>query len=138
MGDRGRVSGSELASIGLKGIESVRRPDAPAEFTQEQAAIWSSVVSGLPADWFPDETLPILAQYCRHVSRSRRIARLLDRLEKSEEVDVKEYRDLLKSEQEQSGVIATLATKMRIAQQSTYDKSKRKGVQGRRPWDIEG
>lgn len=138
MGTRGRTSAAALAVIGPNGIETVRRPDPPSDLTDEMADLWVSVVNRLPADWFPAETQPMLAQYCRHVIRARRLAQMIDATEKSSEFDVKEYRDLLRSEEEQSRAIASLATKMRISQQTTYDKSKKKGGSRSRPWDFTG
>lgn len=136
MGNRGRVSAAALTVIGPGGIETIRRPDPPAELTDEQAEEWRAIVNRMPADWFTRETEPLLVQYCRTIVRARRLAQLLNNTEKSEELDVKEYRDLLRSEAEQSGVLMSLATKMRISQQSTYDKSKKKPAGGTtRPWD---
>lgn len=135
MGNRGRTSSAALAVIGPSGIESVSRPVAPDELTDEQAGEWLAIVNRMPADWFPRETHPMLAQYCRHVVRARRLALLLDKVESSEAFDVKEYRDLLRSEEEQSRAIASLATKMRISQQTTYDKSKKKPQSARKLWE---
>jgi hypothetical protein len=136
MGNRGRVSAAALTVIGPGGIETVRRPEPPIELTDDQAEEWRAIVNRMPADWFTRETVPLLVQYCRTIVRARRLAQLLNNTEKSEELDVKEYRDLLRSEAEQSGVLMSLATKMRISQQSTYDKSKKKPAGGTtRPWD---
>lgn len=135
MGVRGRQGSAEIAVIGPNGIETVSRPHAPNDLTEEQAEEWREIVNRMPADWFPRETHPMLAQYCRHVVRARRLAQLLDKVESSEEFDVKEYRDLLRSEEEQSRALASLATKMRISQQTTYDKSKKKPSSNRKLWE---
>jgi hypothetical protein len=135
MKQRGRDSAAanEIAAIGK--LETVQRPDAPYDLTDEQVDEWRAVVARLPADWFTRETHALLAQYCRHVVRARRIAQLIDQAEKSDPFDVKEYRDLLRSEEEQSRAIASLATRMRLTQQTTYDKSKKKPASGRKPWE---
>ena len=135
MKQRGRDSAAanEIAAIGK--LETVQRPDAPYDLTDEQVDEWRAVVARLPADWFTRETHALLAQYCRHVVRARRIAQLIDQAEKSDPFDVKEYRDLLRSEEEQSRAIASLATRMRLTQQTTYDKSKKKPGSGRKPWE---
>jgi hypothetical protein len=135
MKQRGRDSAAanEIAAIGK--LETVQRPDAPYDLTDEQVDEWRAVVARLPADWFTRETHALLAQYCRHVVRARRIAQLIDQAEKSDPFDVKEYRDLLRSEEEQSRAIASLATRMRLTQQTTYDKSKKKPATGRKPWE---
>lgn len=136
MGTRGRVSTAALTVVGASEIDAVERPQAPAELTPEQKAEWYAIVNRMPADWFPRETHSMLAQYCRHIVRARRLGQLLDKAESAEDFDVKEYRDLLRSEEEQSRAISSLATKMRISQQTTYDKSRKKGSGGvRKPWE---
>jgi hypothetical protein len=43
--------------------------------------------------------------------------------------DIRAYDRLLKAQERKSRCIASLATRMRISQQSSYDKSKRKTVE---------
>jgi hypothetical protein len=136
MGKRGRTSAAALATTTISPVETLERPDAPYDLTDEQAEEWWAVVNRMPPDWFPRETHSLLAQYCRHVVRARRIAQLLNATENSKEFDVKEYRDLLRSEEEQSRAIASLATRMRLSQQATYDKSKKKPGSTKKPWEI--
>lgn len=135
MGSRGRKSAAELSVASESAVVSIERPVAPSELTDEQKFVWQAIVNSEPADWFTKATRPMLAQYCRHVIRARRLAQLIDRAEQAEEVDIKEYRDLLRSEEEQSRAIASLATKMRLSQQSTYDRKKPKGKGGKKPWE---
>jgi hypothetical protein len=138
MRTRGRKSAASLAVISSDGIETVRRPEPPEELTDEQAAEWRSVCNSLPADWFCRETHPLLAQYCRHVVSSRRVAQLIAAAEAADDFDLIEYDRLGKMAERESRIIASLATKMRISQQATYDKSKKKPTQARRPWDVDG
>jgi hypothetical protein len=136
MGARGRKSAASLAVIGPGGIQTVRRPDPPADLTVEQAKEWRAVVNRLPAEWFPRETHGLLAQYCRHVIRARRLAQAIEVAEGRDEFDFKEWRDLLRAEEEQSRAIASLATKMRLSQQSLYDKTTKRGPQADKPWEM--
>lgn len=135
MGSRGRTSGAELTVAALGHVESIQRPDAPYDVDNEQAEEWRAVVSRMPADWFQRETHPLLTQHCRIVVRARRVAQLLNAMEKSEAFDVKEYRDLLRTEAELTSTLMSLATKMRLSQQTTYDKSKKKPGQVSKPWE---
>lgn len=135
MGDRGRTSIAELSVIGSKGIETVRRPEPPTELTDEQAAEWRAMVNRLPADWFPRETQGMLAAYCRHVVSARRVAQLLQAHEAGAEFDLTDYDRLLKMQERESRALSSLATRMRITQQTTYDKSKKKPLQGKKPWE---
>jgi hypothetical protein len=94
-----------------------------------------AIVDRLPADWFARETHALLVQYCRHVVAARRVSQLIAALEADEKLDFKAYHDALKAQQRESSILASLATKMRISQQSTYDKSPKKGEGGKaKPW----
>lgn len=137
MAGRGRQSAAALELAHLAGgVTSVQRPDAPYDLTDEQADEWRAVVNRMPADWFPRETWPLLAQYCRHVVNSRRVAQLVAAAEAGAELDVVTYDRLLKMQERESRCIASLATKMRVSQQTTYDKSRKKGSGGvTKPWE---
>jgi len=136
MGARGRKSAASLAVIGPGGIETVRRPDPPDDLTPEQADEWRAVVNRLPSEWFPRETHGLLAQYCRHVVRARRLAQAIEAAESRDDFDFKGWRDLLRAEEEQSRAIASLATKMRLSQQSLYDKTTKRGSRTDPPWMV--
>lgn len=135
MEGRGRRSAASLAVISSGAVQAVRRPDAPGELTDEQAREWAEIVSRMPADWFPRETHTLLAAYCRHVVAMRRIAQLIEAQEASEGFDVDEYDKLLKMQERESRALSSLATRMRLTQQATYDKSKKKPGQTRKPWE---
>ena len=135
MKTRGRTSLAALSVVSGGVIEPVARPKPPGELTEEQAAVWREVVDRLPADWFQAETFPLLAQYCRHVVSARRVQQVVATIEAEEDFDIAEYDRALKMQERESRCIASLATKMRIAQQSTYDQSKKKGSGGvAKPW----
>lgn len=136
MKTRGRTSAAalEVATVAGK-IETVQRPDAPYDLTDEQSAEWWAIVNRMPADWFPRETHGLLAQYCRHVVAARRVAQLVDQAEKESEFDINAYDQLLKIQEREGRALSSLATKMRISQQTTYDKSKKKPPSGRMPWE---
>lgn len=136
MAKRGRKSGAELAVAAIVSpIETVQRPDAPYDLTDEQSQEWWSVVNRMPADWFPRETHGLLAQYCRHVVAARRVATLVKSIEADAEFDIVAYDRALKMQEREGRAISSLATRMRITQQTTYDKSRKKPVSGRKPWE---
>jgi len=132
------------------GIETIRRPDPPIELTEDEGEVWRVVVNRLPADWFPAETLPMLAQYCRHTVASRRVAAMISSLDEECAKAVKDgaaqgevvlgsakaLDRLLKMQERESRCLASLATKMRISQQTQYDKSRKRGaVAPKKPWE---
>lgn len=135
MGTRGRKSAASLSVVSPGGVRAIERPKPPTELTDEQAFEWRAIVDGLPADWFPRETWGLLSQYCRHVISGRRVAQLLEAEEASESFDVGSYDQLLKMQEREGRALSSLATRMRITQQTTYDKSKKKPAQNRKPWE---
>ena len=138
MKTRGRTSAAALAVIGPGGVSLLRRPGSPSELTDEQAEEWRAVVNRLPAEWFPRETHPLLAQYVRHVCTARRVAQLMAAAESAEAFDVGAYDTLGKMAERESRIIASLATKMRLSQQATYDAKKTKPLTNvKKPWDTE-
>jgi hypothetical protein len=137
MKTRGRTSAEAQAMTVLaESVERMQRPDAPCDLTDEESKEWWAIVERLPADWFPRESHSTLTQLCRETVRARKVAQLAHEMEKGSHFDLKEYRALLRTEAELSRVIAHLATKLRITQQSTFDDKKKKPVELRKPWDI--
>ena len=136
MGARGPKSSAAVAIPSVADLRGDARPTPPEDLTEEQAAEWRAIVGRLPADWFQRETHGLLTQYCRHISSARRLARLLD---SPETLSVKEYDLLLKAQERESRCIASLATRMRISQQSSYDKSRSMPDEpADKPWEFRG
>lgn len=135
MGTRGPKSSASMALVQGNPIEAVRRPIPPDELSDEQSDEWQSVVDRLPADWFPRETHGLLTQYCRHIVAARRVAQLIADHEKSDEFDVEVYDRLLKMQEREGRAISSLATRMRLSQQTTYDPKKRKPKAAAKPWE---
>jgi hypothetical protein len=131
MRQRGRKS---AAALRLVHSDTGERAESPRTLTKEQKEIWDATLAAMPHDWFSAENLPLLEQYCVLISRARAINKKMN----AESVGSSLYFRLLYVEQKFARNIAMLATKMRIAQQSTYDKSRRKGSQDLRPaWDAD-
>ena len=112
---------------------SIERPAPPDDLTADQAAEWMAVVGRLKPDWFGRETHALLAQYCRHVVAARKVARMLAELPES---CVDDYDKLLKMQEREGRAMSSLATRLRLTPQSTYDPKKTKGAgTGRdKPW----
>ncbi|WP_424967327.1 hypothetical protein [Dinoroseobacter sp. S375] len=132
-----RKSGAEIEAKALAParVEREARPDAPYDLTDEESQEWWAVVDRMPADWFPRETHGLLAQYCRHVVSARRVAQLIAQATAGEELDIGEYDQLLKMQEREGRALSSLATRMRITQQASYDPERRKeGKKTARPW----
>jgi hypothetical protein len=98
--------------------------------------VWILTVEGLPAEWFRPETLPLLEQYCCHASRARDLAEKI----RHGRLKAMKLKDAMKLELEQTRTMAHLATKMRLTQQSTFDRKKAKGTKSApfKPWGDDG
>ena len=160
MGQRGRKSAEALAlaetSMALAdasrragNMEKVSRPDAPYDLTDEQATEWWAVINRMPADWFPRETHGMLSAYCRHVVNNRRVSEMIHALEKQIEEEIKSGEDkftimmqasksmdrLLRMQEREGRALSSLATRMRISQQSTTSQFRQKPVEIDNPWE---
>ncbi len=149
MGVRGRTSSAALSVRRSVDVQEICRPDAPYDLTDEQAEEWRAVVDRMPADWFPRETWGMLTAYCRHVVSQRKVAQMIQALEGEMQAEVdagtprsevllsssKSLDRLFKMQEREGRAISLLATRMRLSQQSSYDKSRKKGSPAKRPWE---
>lgn len=136
MGIRGRPSAGSLSVVPTV-IEVIPRAKPPSELTDEQADEWRAIVNCMPADWFRRETHGMLVQYCRGVIAARRVAQLIAAVEATDPLDIEEYDRLLKMQERESRNLSSLATRMRLTQQTTYDPKKNKGSTTKRPWETD-
>lgn len=127
MRQRGRKSAAALALVHSR---ETKVPAPPASFNDAQKEVWRATILAMPEDWFSTENLPILESYCVTVDRSRTLTKRLNKVPAGSKL----YFKLIHMEQKFARSIAMLATKMRIAQQSTYDKSKRKPKSVKPDW----
>lgn len=136
MKTRGRTSAAANEIAAVADISTVQRPDAPYDLTDEQSEEWWAVVNRMPADWFTRETHALLAQYCRHVVSARHVAQLIAKAEKAKTLDVDGYNKLLIMQEREGRALSSLATRMRISQQGSYDAKKSKGKTiTENPWE---
>ena len=135
MGIRGKRSSASLTVVNASPLEVIDRPQAPDDLTDEQAREWRAVVDRLPADWFQRENYPLLAQYCRHVVAARRVADMLGQVEDAGGLDVDTYDKLLKMQEREGRAMSSLATRLRLTQQSQYDPKRKKTLQAKKPWE---
>ena len=138
MKQRGRKSAAELEIFSnvARPVERGERLKAPPELTDEETEIWAGVVNAEAADWFSASTIPLLVQYCRHTVAARRVAELIERATGDKNLKARDYDRLLKMQDRESRQISWLASKMRIAQQSTTNQrgNKKSGTSGK-PWE---
>lgn len=135
MGKRGPQSAAALEVAKPVEVETVQRPDAPYDLTDEQAEEWWAVVNRLPADWFPRETHGLLSDYCRHVVRGRKISQMIEAAQGEEPVDIDRLDKLYKMGERESRAASSLATRMRITQQATSShRAQKPPMVVKKPW----
>jgi hypothetical protein len=110
-------------------IDSFSRQEPPEEYalTYDEEKEWWAIVNRMPAEWFPRETLPMLAQLCRHVVRANHISKLVNEMMHQPNIDVMAYAKLLDMEEAQTRAISSLCTRMRLSQQAVHHRRKEKG-----------
>lgn len=127
---------SNLAPMPMP-IDIVERPRPPIDFDDREASIWSLIVNSMPADWFNTGSIPLLTQYVRHTVASQNLAFLIAKVTSdSDEIVVKDYVTLLRAQKEESGILSSLATKLRISNQALINKrGNHKEVGKSKPWE---
>lgn len=145
MKQRGRISSKalEIAEISVGALDRVERQRPPHDLTDEEVEVWVSIVNTEQADWFSPGNVPLLTQLCRHVVHARRVAELLERALSSVDPETKkptlaiqDYDRLLKMQERESGAMMSLATKLRITNQSiTNQRGNFRKTAAKEPWE---
>lgn len=140
---RGKKATAALAVVSF----TSRLAEPPADLTAEQAEVWKSVIATKPSDWFQADTLPLLAAYCRAVVEHTWISAQIDAHKVewlSDDAGLRRYDVATKLQERQARLMTSLATKMRLTQQSQYaarGAARESGkASGDRPWGrvVEG
>jgi hypothetical protein len=119
-----RKSAASLSVV--QPLPGQKRPDPPEDLTDEQAVEWRKVVDRLPPDWFPAESHQLLVAYVRHVVNARVIAGKIAAFDRAwlDDPDGLLMFDKLTMMGEREGrAISSLATRMRLTQQSRFQKT---------------
>jgi hypothetical protein len=133
MPKRGRKSMADLAITPVS-LGAIPRPDSPYDLSDQESEEWWAVVGRMPADWFPRETHALLTNFCRHVVTARRISQLISVTEAAEPLDIEMYDRLLRMRERETRAASSLATRLRMTQQSTIDLRTQKPVLPPAPW----
>ena len=114
MQQRGRKSVEAMSVVRVSPHDRVAPPE---RFTPDEAAVWREIVASKPADWFGADNLPLLEHYCSMTVESRRVSLKLRQVS-PECLD--DYERLIALQSKIGGQLSSLATKMRLTQQSRY------------------
>jgi hypothetical protein len=132
----GRESAASLSVAPVTGLPE--RPEPLPHLTEEEAAEWRAIVSTKPADWFMRDSQPVLAAYCQAICMNRDLVEMWNN-EKGKLESAILLKDLISSVTKTSNLVAQLATKLRLTQQSRYTAQSaataNKRAANARPWE---
>lgn len=144
MAKPGRKSDAEMSVI-TKMPSALQRPPAPDYMTERQKQIWKDVVESEPVEWFQSAaTQSMLHDFCCHRESVEQISEALS-VFKSEWLKnaegAKRYSDLTKMRASETKAAASLATKMRLTNQSRYTPqaagtASRNMSRSAKPWEM--
>lgn len=109
----------------------------PPELSTEEAALWREVVESKPAEWFGNDSAPLLREYVRAACICDQLDAKIKNLMASD-ANAAEMKVLFGLRDGEAKRAAIMATKLRLTQQSRYTpqaaSTASKRAQGRRPW----
>jgi hypothetical protein len=123
MQQRGRKSAASL-SVVAGTIDG--RPKPPSDLTKEQAEIWNRVVASEAVDVFKTATVQrLLADYCRHSVAVEKLTKIVDGAmnDPQAEISLEDLDRLLKMRERETRACLSIATKLRLTNQSRYQPS---------------
>ena len=113
-------------------------PSPPADLGDAERAMWREIVDSKPSDWFGPDSLPVLKEYVRAAVTCDQLARIVGQaMDGDDGLKLKSALDMRDKEARRA---ASLATKLRLTQQSRYgarsaDRADRR-ASGPRPWQT--
>ncbi len=120
-----------------------QRPDPPEKLSDLEREVWRRIVATKPSEWFTPDSQPLLIEYCRAVIFADELAEALAKVVGVPEGDELDPWLRLRARQDQNArLLTTLATKMRLTQQSRWTApsaatAQKNTAQDRKPWEFE-
>jgi hypothetical protein len=107
----------------------------PPGLSRKERELWRRIVDSKPAEWFDSGSAPLLREYVRSVAVCDALAGMVAGAMKGPAADLKAALDLRDKEARR---LASLATKLRLTQQSRYTplsaSTANRKASGARPW----
>jgi hypothetical protein len=137
----GRKSAADLSVVRLTASD---RPQPPDHMSPWQADLWRSVTATKPADWFTDDTLPLLEAYVEAAQSHRTVSELLNAYSSEmlrDDATLAMYDKASKIQTRSAGTLAQMAIKMRLSQSARYGARGASGAHERtskaaKPWET--
>jgi len=112
------MSRKSTASLSVVAIGAPVRLAAPSDLTTDQAARWLAVVQSKPVDWFGPDSAPLLKEYVRAEAMCDLLALQIEaEIAGGEPGNLKALLDMRDKESKR---LTSVATKLRLTQQSRY------------------
>lgn len=120
------------------------RPEPPASLTKRQKAIWLEVVAAEDPIFFNTAVLRgLLADYCRRRAVSEELSEFIDRSgpvwERDDVEQRRRFAQWMRLRDLEMGAVVSLATKLRLTNQSRYQSAvaarvAERGAKAEEPW----
>ena len=143
MGIRGRKSTASLAVAATESASLQKMPEPPSYLTPEQDVVWREIISSRAGDLIGPEAYRLLVEYCRAIVEGDKIASQLDAFDPTwlgDDEGLKRWDKLQAIACRNQGVVATLATKLRLATSSTVRAENAGTVMKKgaklKPWEM--
>lgn len=135
------MSRKSTASLSVVQIGALARLSAPDDLTPEQAKLWAAVVDSKPAEWFAEDSAPLLKEYVRAVTMCDLLeVQIQAALACIEDGEPSILKTLLDMRDKESKRVLSTGTKMRLTQQSRYTPGASQTASNRagaaRPWQA--
>ena len=142
MGVRGKRSAASLTVAPPSPVLG-RMPEPPAYLTPEQDSVWREVIASRAGDLIGPEAYRLLVEYSRAVDLGDKIAAQLDEFDPgwiADDDGLKRWDRLQAMAARNQGVVATLATKLRLATSSSVRAENAGTVMKKgaklKPWEV--
>jgi hypothetical protein len=130
-----RQSAASLAVVRNLPGKRVAPPDG---LTDAETELWQAVVDSKPAEWFGADSAPLVVEYVRAVGMCGVLDERLQSMLGDKHAAANDIKLILDMRDKESRRACTLATKLRLTQQSRYTPSSagtaNKRAAGKRPW----
>lgn len=99
---------------------TIPRLPAPYSLTDKEVEVWERIANSMPADHFAPGNASVLAQLCRHIAASDKVAMLVETIARKKPFDADAFAAMLRSQVAESVIINRLSRSMRLTQQALY------------------
>lgn len=117
----------------------------PVGLTEPEMDVWNRIVTDEPNGAFTPEHADLLLAYCRHVVQATVLSGMITATRPTQlrtQKGLNRYEQLLAMREREVRSASSLATRLRITRQATYDpktvaRTKNNSGRGEKPWEIE-